>query len=147
MSDDEEVEVAQETEEEVKQDLTSSDVVTKYKLASDIANKTLGGIIAFCKPGAKIVSVCAFGDTLIERQCEAVFKSKKIEKGVAFPTCISVNEIVCHYSPLESESGVLNEGDLAKVDFGVHIDGYIAVVAHTFVVQGEEKKKNNRESS
>ena len=27
----------------------------------------------------------------------------KIEKGVAFPVCISVNDIVCNHSPLSSE--------------------------------------------
>jgi len=27
----------------------------------------------------------------------------KIEKGVAFPVCISVNDVVCNHSPLSSE--------------------------------------------
>jgi len=31
---------------------------------------------------------------------------KFILKGVAFPVCISVNEFVCHCSPLETEEGV-----------------------------------------
>lgn len=53
-------------------------------------------------------------------------KSKKIEKGIAFPTCISVNNVCGHYSPLKDESSTLNNGDLAKIDLGVHIDGYIA---------------------
>lgn len=57
-----------------------------------------------------------------------------IEKGVAFPTCVSVNECVCHNSPLISEAQEdIKEGDIVKVDLGVHIDGYIAVVAHTVV--------------
>lgn len=85
-----------------------------------------------------MVKACALGDTLIERQCQAVFKSKKIEKGVAFPTCISVNEYVCHYSPLESESRTLEEGDIIKIDLGVHIDGYIAVTAHTMLVTAND---------
>ena len=172
------------SEEEVEiQDLTNSDVTTKYKLAADIVNKTLAGIgkihamhtcihslhperlfiptddeyyhdhdcyqvhftltliicvVGFCKPDQPVVKACALGDTLIERQCQVVFKSKKIEKGVAFPTCISVNEYVCHYSPLESESRTLQEGDIIKIDLGVHIDGYIAVAAHTMVVTAED---------
>lgn len=28
---------------------------------------------------------------------------QKIEKGVAFPVCISVNDVVCNHSPLTSE--------------------------------------------
>mmetsp|Transcript_15221 Transcript_15221/g.18828 ORF Transcript_15221/g.18828 Transcript_15221/m.18828 type:complete len:405 (-) Transcript_15221:37-1251(-) len=135
-----EVEVEEEEEEEKPQDLTESDVVTKYKLAADIANKTLTGLLAFIKPGKQVVSACAFGDSVIEKQCESVFKSKKIEKGIAFPTCISLNETVCHYSPLLSESVEFKEGDLVKVDFGVHIDGYIAVSAHSFICQAEPGK-------
>jgi len=49
-----------------------------------------------------------------------------------------VNEIVCHYSPLKSEGEtVVNAGDLVKVDLGVHVDGFIAVAAHSFVVAGD----------
>jgi methionine aminopeptidase len=49
-------------------------------------------------------------------QCAKAFKTKKIHKGLAFPTCISLNDIVCHFSPLEaSESMVLAAGDVVKV--------------------------------
>ena len=52
--------------------------------------------------------------------------------GIAFPTCISPNHCVGHYSPLVSEDDVeIKEGDIVKIDMGVHVDGYIAVVAHT----------------
>ncbi|KAL7258328.1 hypothetical protein ACSBR1_004449 [Camellia fascicularis] len=49
---------------------------------------------------------------------------KKIERGVAFPTCVSVNNTLCHFSPLANDEAVLEE------------DGFIAVVAHTHVLQG-----------
>lgn len=39
----------------------------------------------------------------------------KMEKGVGYPTTISVNEICGHYSPCKSEDQPLKEGDLAKV--------------------------------
>lgn len=62
-------------------------------------------------------------------------KGPKVEKGVAFPVCLSVNNCVCHYSPLASdESVVLALGDVVKLDLGVHVDGFIAVAAHTFRV-------------
>ena len=55
--------------------------------------------------------------------------------GVAFPTCISVNNVICHYTPLLSEPDTnLADGDLVKIDLGAHIDGFIAVVAHSFVI-------------
>jgi len=61
-------------------------------------------------------------------------KKKNIEKGIAFPVCISLNEICGHISPLKSETYVIKTGDLAKIDLGVHIDGFIAILAHTIVV-------------
>jgi len=115
-------------------DLSNPDVVTKYKLAAQIANQTLQGVLLQLVPGKKVVEICEFGDTVIERQCATGFKSKKIEKGVAFPTCISVNEVVCHYSPFPTESIELKLGDSVKIDLGCHIDGYIAVVGHTAIV-------------
>lgn len=112
--------------------------MTKYKAAAQIANQTLQGVIAQCVAGKKVVDICEFGDTVIVAQCAASFKSKKVEKGVAFPTCLSVNEVVCHYSPLAAESTTLAEGDIVKIDLGCHVDGYIAVVAHTLVVPKAE---------
>lgn len=51
------------------------------------------------------------------------------------PTCISVDNCVCHFSPLKSEPPIaLKDGQFVKVDLGVHVDGYIATAAHTVVV-------------
>ena len=48
---------------------------------------------------------------------------------------MSVNNVICHYSPLVSEPDtILAEGDMVKLDLGAHIDGFIAVVAHTIVI-------------
>jgi methionine aminopeptidase len=77
--------------------------------------QTLAGVIAQCVPGKKVADVCVFGDSVIVGMCGQSFKSKKVVKGVAFPTCLSVNEVVCHYSPLAAESIVLAAGDLVKM--------------------------------
>lgn len=64
--------------------------------------------------------------------------------GIAFPCCISVNNCICHFSPLSSDPDVIvQEGDLAKIDMGAHIDGFIAVVAHTVIV-GNVKVSDRR---
>ena len=48
-----------------------------------------------------------------------------------------MNNVICHYTPLLSEPDTcLQDGDLVKMDLGAHIDGFIAVVAHTVVVGG-----------
>lgn len=127
----------EEEEEKKELDLSSPDVVTKYKLAAEIATKALQAVVAEAKPGAKIVDLCEKGDSVIAEQCASVYKNakKKIERGIAFPTCVSVNNVVCHFSPLAGDEAALADQDLVKIDLGCHIDGFIAVVAHTVQVQ------------
>ncbi|KAL5720978.1 ERBB-3 BINDING PROTEIN 1 [Ranunculus cassubicifolius] len=126
-----------EYKEEKELDLTSPEVVTKYKTAAEIINKALQLVISQCKPKAKIVDLCEKGDSFIREQTGNVYKNvkRKIERGVAFPTCISVNNTVSHFSPLASDESVMEAGDMLKIDMGCHIDGFIAVVAHTHVLQ------------
>lgn len=144
MSDDEkdhsedEEEVEGEGEEEVT-DLTNSDVCTKYQEASKIVNLALQGLVTQCIPGAKIIDLCEFGHTIVKTQAAKLFTKKVngqvIDRGVAFPVCISVNDVVCNHSPLPTEERPpLKAGDIVKMDLGCHIDGYIAVAAHTVVV-------------
>jgi len=111
-------------------------VVTKYMMAAEITNKVLKEMVEACKPEASVRDLCILGDKrLAEETAKAFKKDKKLLKGIAFPTCISVNNCICHYSPLASEPDTtLAGGDLVKLDMGAHIDGFIAVVAHTLAV-------------
>lgn len=141
MSDDEDFDIddlEEEVEEEV-QDLSDSDVCTKYQEAAKIVNLALTGLVTQCVAGAKIIDLCQFGTTILEAQTGKLYNKKvngvAIEKGVSFPVCISVNEVICNHSPLSSEElEPLKVGDIVKIDLGCHIDGYIAVAAHTLVV-------------
>lgn len=96
-----------------------------------------------CKVGASVRTLCTEADAKLETETANAFKkNKKIGKGIAFPCCISVNNCICHYSPLNSEPDtVLADGDMVKIDMGAHIDGFIAVVAHTVVVGASNDKK------
>ena len=126
-------------EEEKEEDTTCANpnVVTKYQEAAKIANEALTSIIAACKADVAARELIRIGENIIKEKCNLIFrnkvKGKEIEKGVAFPVCISVNECVCHFNPLDSEEIelIIKDNDLVKIDLGVHVDGYIAVVAHT----------------
>lgn len=111
-------------------------VVTKYKMAAEIVNNVLKELVEACKVGGSVRDLCILGDNkLAEATSKAFKKDKKLLKGIAFPTCMSVNNCICHYSPLISEPDtILADGDVVKIDMGAHIDGFIAVVAHTLVV-------------
>ena len=119
-------------------------ILDKYKAAADVADRALAYVVTLCVPEADIAEVCSKGDSFIEEEIKKVYsnkKSKKLERGVAFPTCINVNSICLHYSPLKDESSILKEGDVAKLDLGCHLDGYFAHVGTTLVVSADPEKK------
>ncbi|XP_025907487.1 proliferation-associated protein 2G4 [Nothoprocta perdicaria] len=92
--------------------------------------------------GASVLCLCEKGDAMIMEETGKIFKKEKeMKKGIAFPTSISVNNCVCHFSPLKSDQDyILKDGDLVKIDLGVHVDGFIANVAHSFVIDATKEK-------
>lgn len=63
--------------------------------------------------------------------------------GLAFPTCVSVNNCVAHFSPLASDplsEQTLAKGDVVKLHLGAHIDGFAAVSAETIVVGASQEE-------
>lgn len=123
--------------------IASDLVVTKYKMASEITQRVLREVIDRCVPGTSIKDTCIFGDKRLDEETSRVFKKDKdVKKGIAFPTCLSVNNYICHFSPLVSDPDmILKDNDLVKIDLGCHIDGYVAVVAHTLVVGATRENK------
>jgi methionine aminopeptidase len=87
-----------------------SDVCTKYQEASKIVNLALQGIVSQCIPGAKVIDLCEFGHTVLTTTAAKLYTKKvngvMIDRGIAFPVCISVNDVVCNHSPLLSEERV-----------------------------------------
>uniref|UniRef100_A0A2R9BM41 Peptidase M24 domain-containing protein n=1 Tax=Pan paniscus TaxID=9597 RepID=A0A2R9BM41_PANPA len=124
----------QQQEQTIAKDL----VVTKYEMCGGdhIANRVLRSLVEASSSGVSVLSLCEKGDAMIMEETGKIFKKEKeMKKGIAFPTSISVNNSVCHFSPLKrGQDYILKEGDLVKIDLGVHVDGFIANVAHTFVV-------------
>jgi curved DNA binding protein len=126
----------QQQQQQQDETLANPTVAQKYKYAADIVNETLVYLIKQIAVGKKAVELCDLGDKFIMDSVSGVFKKiKKMPKGIAFPTCVNVNEIVCHYSPLAGDELVLQQGDTVRLDVGVHIDGFIAVGATTVVLQ------------
>lgn len=87
----------------------------QYRLSGRIVKEVRSVVASAARPGVNLAQLC----DLIE--AEIVKKGGK----PAFPTGVGVNHVTAHYAPQEDEKSVLKEGDLAKVDFGVHVDGYV----------------------
>lgn len=73
------------------------------------------------RPGASLREVCEAVEREIERQGGAP----------AFPAQTSRNQIAAHYCPSPEDDTVYEDGDLAKLDVGVHVDGWVVDTAAT----------------
>lgn len=101
------------------------EVLDKYKKAGRIVAEVRQNISKMLKPGLKILDLANRVDDLIEK------------KGAkpAFPVNISINEVAAHYTPSFGDTKEIEEGNLVKIDIGVHIDGYIGDMAFTYCSQ------------
>ncbi|KAF9178631.1 Proliferation-associated protein 2G4 [Haplosporangium sp. Z 767] len=121
---------------DIDNNLSDPTVIAKYRLAADIAQDALTKVVARVAEGVRVSELCAFGDEIILSYTSKVYNKNNVEKGIAFPTMISVNDCVEYYSPT-GEAGddvILQNGDVVKIELGAHIDGYIATNGHTLVI-------------
>lgn len=90
-----------------------SDVLEKYVIVSRIVNKALEMLLEQCKPGAEVSALCDAGDDYIEKECAKFYSKKKLPRGVAFPTCVCVNNVVANCAPMTTGSSERkgDEGD------------------------------------
>ena len=71
------------------------------------------------------------GRTLLEI-CEELERMIRERGGKpAFPCNVSLNDIAAHYTAEPNDDNEVRDGDVLKIDIGVHIDGYIADTAVT----------------
>ena len=71
-------------------------------------------------------------DSTLLEICESIEKQiRSMGAQPAFPVNTSLNEIAAHYTAEPGDQTVVKEGDILKIDIGVHVDGYIADTAVT----------------
>jgi len=114
-----------------------------YNMAGNIAAKVLDALVNMTKPGVKIFDLCNKGDALIVEEVGKVMK-KITDKGIAFPTCVSINEMAGFNSPMPDDKSVIKDGDLVKIELGVHINGFPALVCFTVLVNESGEKISDR---
>jgi len=130
-----------ESEEEECPDCSDGGVLQKYIHIGKIVIATITELIKQCVAGANVYDLCEYGDNQIIERLGKTYKNKK-EKGIGFPTSISVNHIAGHYSPMRREGAyVLQDGDIVKIDIGGHFDGFCVCMAHTIPVGNVDGKK------
>jgi len=80
----------------------------------------------------KIVPTYVHEGGLVRELCERV-EAEIVALGgwPAFPCNVGINEVAAHYTSPSDDTTILSRDSVVKVDFGVHIDGYINDTAVT----------------
>ena len=106
-----------------------NEIIEKYRLAGKIT----AGALEFAK--SKITE----GYSLLKLADE--IEAYIMEQGAkpAFPANISINDAAAHFSPDSSCELTFRRGDVAKIDCGAQIDGYIGDSAITVEIGTNEK--------
>ncbi|MBD3313454.1 type II methionyl aminopeptidase [Candidatus Woesearchaeota archaeon] len=104
------------------------------------------GLEQYRKAGKIASQAREFGIGLIKAGASLSEVTEKIERKIldlggelAFPTQVSLNDVAAHYCATPDDEKVFSEGDLVKLDLGVHIDGYVADTAITIDLSKDGK--------
>ena len=106
------------------------EIVKKYEMSKKISDTVINLAKNLIKENVKILEVA-------EKIEEEI---KNLGGSPAFPVNISINDNAAHYTPDINDPMILKNGDLVKVDFGVHVDGYIWDRAFSLII-GNEKNE------
>lgn len=99
----------------------SGEVLAKLRQAGRIAAAAREAGARRIVPGAKVREVCEAVEDVIVGQ----------GGGLAFPAQSSINHVAAHYCPSPEDETAYAEGDVAKLDVGVHVDGWVVDTAVT----------------
>ncbi|PNY23954.1 Methionine aminopeptidase 2 [Tolypocladium capitatum] len=119
---------------EVRRSLEDSTFLNDYRKAAEVHRQVRQWVQQTIKPGQTLTDI-AIG---IEDSVRALLGNAGLEPGhslqagMGFPTGLSLNHCVAHYTPNPGQKDiVLQHEDVMKVDFGVHINGWIVDSAFT----------------
>jgi len=109
--------------------MVTEEELETYRRAGKLVAEVREQARPLVKPGVTLLEIAEAVEDLIT------------QKGAkpAFPCNVSVNEIAAHYSPPADDDTTIKDGDMIKVDVGVHVDGYIGDTAFT-IATGEKQE-------
>lgn len=97
------------------------EIFQKYMEAGKIAASVRESARGWAKPGVKLIDLAEKIESAITRSGAQL----------AFPVNLSLNEFAAHYTPSLEDKTEIKNGDLLKIDIGVHVDGWVADTAFT----------------
>lgn len=121
-----------ETEEENEEEEEQLKLDSLRK-AGDIAKK----VKEFIRPKVKV------GVSVLDLITQAEDQVVKLEGACAFPVNVCINNTAAHYtSPIKEDELMIADGDIVKVDLGVHVEGYIVDTAFSVSLNDSKELEN-----
>ena len=112
---------ADEEEEELTEEEKKKRALESYQKAGKIAKEALEKAKEKTKVGVKVI------DLITEIEAFIVDQGGNI----GFPFNISIDNVAAHYTSGPVDMTEIEEGNIVKLDLGVHVNGYIADTATT----------------
>lgn len=117
-------------------DISTLERVEAVRIAAEAHRRVRQIAQGMIRPGVSLLSIAE----KIETTTKALL-GKGYNKGIGFPTGLSLNECAAHDTPNpKSKEVILAENDVLKVDFGTHVDGYIIDSAFTVSFTEEHRE-------
>ncbi|MCD6549289.1 type II methionyl aminopeptidase [Candidatus Micrarchaeota archaeon] len=104
-----------------------AELIKNFKEAGRIAELIRKESLKLVIPGQPVLDIAETLEQMI------------VENGgrPGFPVNVSINHIAAHYTPSSDETTTINDNDIVKIDFGVHINGCISDNAITIDLSDE----------
>jgi len=103
--------------------LYDSQALDAFKKSGDIVARLRKEVAPLVKPGKQAIKICE----------ELEQRIRDLGGKPAFPVNVGINEVAAHYTSPPGDTLTIPSGTLVKVDFGVHVDGYVTDTSTTIL--------------
>lgn len=114
--------------------LEDDSFLNDYRKAAEVHRQVRKWTQEHVKPGQGLMSIAEDIDDGVRALLghAGLEPGDSLKAGLGFPTGLSLNNVVAHYTPNPGQKDItLQSSDVMKVDFGVHINGWIVDSAFT----------------
>ncbi|RDA93619.1 hypothetical protein CP533_6179 [Ophiocordyceps camponoti-saundersi (nom. inval.)] len=124
-------------EEKRHLDNMNSDFLTDYREAAEIHRQVRQYAQKVVKPGQTLTSIAETIEDGVRALTghDGLAEGDALKAGMGFPCGLSLNHCAAHYTPNAGNKMVLQQGDVMKIDFGVHVNGRIVDSAFTMAFE------------
>ena len=121
--------------------------ITKYIDSSNVCRIIMEELFSkiYEEDNLDVYELAKYSDNRIVEECNKIYKKEK-NKGIAFPTSISLNDCAGNYRYEKGNDkyNIIKEGDVIKIELGVTISGCIVILGETIIKLNKNDNINGK---